>query len=170
MRIALAAIIVICLGIFSWANWPTASLQSGVKADRILITKHSRCLLLMSGSQALKQYRIALGGNPVGPKERSGDQKTPEGTYQISERKRDSAFHRALRISYPDLHDIQRAQANGVSPGADIMIHGLKNGLGFIGKLHRSLDWTAGCVAVTNPEIEEILGAVSEGTPVEIRP
>jgi murein L,D-transpeptidase YafK len=118
----------------------------------------------------VKTYRIALGAAPVGPKERQGDHKTPEGTYFISGRNANSQYHRSLRVSYPSAEDRARAAKRGVSPGGDIMIHGLPNGYGWVGRGHLSKDWTEGCIAVTDPEIEEIWSLVADGTPVEIRP
>jgi tetratricopeptide (TPR) repeat protein len=138
--------------------------------NKVLIEKGERRLALISGSRVLKTYKIALGGNPNGPKERQGDNKTPEGTYVIDGRNRDSAYHLSLHISYPNEKDMKRARELGVSPGGDIMIHGLKNGFSWIGDAHTSLDWTKGCVAVTDEEIEEIAGMVPDGTVVEIRP
>jgi murein L,D-transpeptidase YafK len=111
-----------------------------------------------------------LGRNPVGPKLREGDKRTPEGLYAIESHNPRSSFHRALKVSYPSAADRIAAAKRGVAPGGDIMIHGIRNGLGFIGRLQRRLDWTAGCIAVTNPEIEEIYRAVPDGTPIEIRP
>lgn len=99
-----------------------------------------------------------------------GDGRTPEGVYSIDRRKVKSTFHRALHVSYPNDDDLAQAKARSVSPGGDIMIHGLPNGLGFLGKLHLKGDWTAGCIAVTNPQIEEIWRAVPDGTKVEIVP
>ncbi|HET9300093.1 MAG TPA: L,D-transpeptidase family protein [Candidatus Polarisedimenticolaceae bacterium] len=148
----------------------TSPLPDGAVADRILIEKAARTLTLFKEGTALKAYHVALGREPVGTKQREGDGRTPEGSYVISGRKEDSAFHRALRISYPSEADLARAQAAGESPGSDIMIHGLKNGLGWLGRLHTTSDWTEGCIAVTNEEIEEIWRAVPDGTPVEIRP
>lgn len=139
-------------------------------ADRVLVEKAARRFTLLRGNELLKVYRVALGHSPVGPKEEEGDQRTPEGKYLIDFHKEDSDYHRALHISYPAQHDIDRAAARGVSPGGDIMIHGIRNGRGWIGAFHRRTDWTAGCVAVTNSEIEEIWRAVPDGTPIEIRP
>ena len=147
-----------------------ASLPAGTLADRVLIQKGKRALTLFAGSEALKTYQVALGREPVGPKRQEGDGRTPEGSYVISGRKADSAFHRALRISYPNQADLARARAAGEPPGGDIMIHGLKNGLEWLGRLHTTSDWTEGCIAVTNEEIEEIWDAVPDGTAVEIRP
>ena len=117
----------------------------------------------------IKSYRVSLGRNPLGPKQQEGDKRTPEGLYRIDKRNEKSGFHRALHVSYPESRDFAAAAARGVSPGGDIMIHGLHNGLGWMGKLHRLVDWTAGCIAVTDPEIEEIWAAVPDGTPVEIK-
>ena len=145
-------------------------LVSNAVADRVLVEKGARRLTLLRGRTSLKIYRVALGSAPVGPKEHEGDQRTPEGTYLIDFHKADSDFHRALHLSYPKQGDIDQAAARGVSPGCDIMIHGIRNGLGWIGAFHRRTDWTAGCIAVTDFEIEEIWRAVPDGTPVEIRP
>lgn len=139
-------------------------------ADRILIEKKARRLTLFSQGRQLKSYPIALGGNPDGPKERQGDNKTPEGIYRIESRNKNSSFHLALRISYPNEKDKKRAKELGVSPGGDIMIHGIKNGFSWLGGLHTEVDWTKGCIAVTDAEIEEIEKLVPNGTSVEIRP
>jgi lipoprotein-anchoring transpeptidase ErfK/SrfK len=138
--------------------------------DKVLIEKKKRVLSLISGGETIKTYHVALGTNPVGPKQRVGDLKTPEGTYTIESRNRNSAYHLALRISYPNKQDQMQAQKLGVSPGGDIMIHGLKNDLTWVGGIHSGMDWTKGCIAVTNEEIEEIARLVPNGTPVEIRP
>jgi murein L,D-transpeptidase YafK len=145
-------------------------LVSNAVADRVLVEKAARRLTLLRGGTPLKIYRVALGRAPVGPKEQEGDQRTPEGTYLIDFHKADSDFHRALHLSYPKQRDIDQAAARTVSPGCDIMIHGIRNGLGWMGAFHRRTDWTAGCIAVTDFEIEEIWRAVPDGTPVEIRP
>lgn len=139
-------------------------------ADRILIEKAERRLTLLAKGEVLKTYRIALGGNPVGPKERQGDNKTPEGIYTIDSRNRDSRYHLSLHISYPNAEDQRRARALGVFPGGDIMIHGIKNGYSWVGEAHAEVDWTRGCIAVTDEEIEEIERLAADGTVVEIRP
>lgn len=139
-------------------------------ADRILIEKKQRRLTLFSKGEVIKTYRIALGGNPDGPKERRGDNKTPEGVYVIDSRNRDSRYHLALHISYPNERDKRRAKELGVDPGGNIMIHGLKNGFSYVGDLHTKADWTKGCIAVTDEEIAEIAKAVPNGTVVEILP
>jgi outer membrane protein assembly factor BamD (BamD/ComL family) len=139
-------------------------------ADKILIEKKERRLTLISRGEVLKTYKIALGGNPDGPKERKGDNKTPEGTYIIDSRNKDSRYHRSLHISYPNEKDKKRAKELGVSPGGDIMIHGIKNDFSWVGDFHTEVDWTKGCIAVTDEEIEEIEKLAPNGTIVEIRP
>lgn len=146
------------------------TLPPGTVADRIIVEKGKRTLSLYRGEKVLKSYKIALGKNPVGPKQREGDGRTPEGRYVIDFRKADSQFHRALHISYPNAEDRRRARERGVQPGGAIMIHGLPNGRGAIGAAHRLRDWTDGCIAVTNEEIEEIWRAVPNGTTIVIRP
>ena len=142
----------------------------GAVADRVVIEKAAHRLSLYRGGRLVKTYKVALGPNAKGPKEREGDGRTPEGTYIIDSRKRDSAFHRALHISYPNSEDRRRARRLGVAPGGAIMIHGLPNGMGAMGRAHLIRDWTQGCIAVTNDEIEEIWRVVPNGTRVEIKP
>jgi L,D-peptidoglycan transpeptidase YkuD (ErfK/YbiS/YcfS/YnhG family) len=139
-------------------------------ADKVLIEKQARRLSLLSKGEVIKTYRIALGGNPVGPKERQGDNKTPEGAYTIDSRNGNSGFHLSLHISYPNAQDKKRARELGVSPGGNIMIHGIKNGFAPVGASHAETDWTEGCIAVTNQEMEEIYKFVPNGTVVEITP
>jgi murein L,D-transpeptidase YafK len=141
-----------------------------IKADRVLVQKKDRTLTLLSKGKVLKTYRVALGGSPVGPKTRQGDHKTPEGAYVLDRRNAASHYHRALHISYPNARDRAQARKQDVSPGGDVFVHGLPNGYGWVGKEHRLKDWTDGCIAVTNEEIEEIWGMVPDGTPIEIRP
>jgi murein L,D-transpeptidase YafK len=140
------------------------------KVDRIIVHKKARTMDLMRAGQVLRTYKIALGGEPVGAKTMQGDHRTPEGDYVINSRNTHSQFHRSLHISYPNAADRERAKKLGVAPGGDIYIHGLPNGYGFIGAAHRARDWTDGCIAVTDQEIEEIWKLVDDGTPVEIRP
>lgn len=149
---------------------PDHSLPPIGLADWILVEKKARRLTLFRDNKPLKSYDIALGRQPDGPKRFQGDNKTPEGRYRIASRKKNSDFHRALRISYPSPEDAAFAAKQQRSAGGDIMIHGLPNGMGSLGRLHLLRDWTAGCIAVTNAEIEELWRAVPDGTPIEIRP
>jgi murein L,D-transpeptidase YafK len=139
-------------------------------ADRLVLEKSARRLTLFNNGHVLKTYSVALGRAPIGPKQYEGDQRTPEGIYRIDFHKPDSDYHLALHVSYPEQHDIDRAAAQNLSAGSDIMIHGLPNGRGWVGRFHRRSDWTAGCVAVTDFEVEEIYRAVPDGTPIELRP
>jgi len=150
--------------------WPMTPLANGTTVDRLEINKDARRLLVVANGEAVKSYRISLGRAAQGAKDREGDGRTPEGTYVIDYRKADSAYHRALHISYPDPGDRRHAYELGVSPGGAIMIHGLPNGFGWIGRFHRLYDWTQGCIAVTDEEMDELWRAVPPGTPVEIRP
>ncbi|MBW2469059.1 MAG: L,D-transpeptidase family protein, partial [Deltaproteobacteria bacterium] len=122
-------------------------------ADRVLIEKKERRLTLLAKGEVIKTYKIALGGDPVGPKVMQGDNKTPEGVYTIDSRNNNSEYHLSLHISYPNEIDKKRAKELGVSPGGDIMIHGIKNGLGWVGASHAEVDWTKGCIAVTDEEM-----------------
>jgi murein L,D-transpeptidase YafK len=139
-------------------------------ADFILIEKAARRMTLYEGETALATYRIALGFSPVGDKTRQGDGKTPEGRYRISLKNPNSQFHLSLKISYPDAQDRREAREAGVPPGGDIFIHGTPGRAAPYKKGERIPDWTLGCVAVTNAEIEEIWRLVSVGTAVEIAP
>jgi murein L,D-transpeptidase YafK len=143
---------------------------SSNKADSILILKKDHVLELLSSGKVIRTYKVALGRGGLAPKTMEGDARTPEGHYMIDSRNETSHYHRSLHISYPDSEDRKRAAKLGVLPGGAVMIHGLPNGMGFIGTAHRLYDWTLGCVAVTDQEIEEIWALVPVGTPVEIRP
>jgi murein L,D-transpeptidase YafK len=139
-------------------------------ADRVVIEKSARRMTLYRGSTKLHEYKIALGTEPFGAKSRQGDHRTPEGQYTILARNPQSHYYKSLRISYPNQEDLARARKLGVSPGGDIMIHGLPNGMGFVGKAHVFHDWTNGCIAITNEEMDEIWPLTPVGTRVEIRP
>jgi murein L,D-transpeptidase YafK len=140
------------------------------KADSILILKKDHVLKLLAGGKAIRTYKVALGRGGLGPKVREGDARTPEGHYFIDSRNAVSHYHKALHVSFPNAEDRKRAAQLGVPPGGAIMIHGLPNGMGWLGAGHRLLDWTLGCVAVTDEEIDEIWDLVPLGTPVDIRP
>jgi murein L,D-transpeptidase YafK len=170
-KIMLAGLILICAGVFYFYahhNWNP--LPAGTTIDRIVVEKAERTLSIFRDANQIKTYRIALGGNPVGAKQQEGDMKTPEGIYSIDGRNPQSDFHLALHISYPSDVDNARASARGMSAGSDIMIHGIRNGRGWIGAFHRWKDWTAGCIALTDEEIEELWRVTPDGTTIEIRP
>lgn len=138
---------------------------SGPRITQIQVYKSKRRMYLFSGTQVVKRYKIGLGGAPVGPKHFEGDGKTPEGLYYINRRNPTSAYHLSLGISYPNTEDVAYAEALGRKPGGDIMIHGRA------GKNDpNKRDWTAGCIAVKDEEIEEIYAMITLGTPVFIFP
>lgn len=139
-------------------------------ADHILILKSERTMRLYAHDKLVKEYKVALGGNPVGPKQQQGDRRTPEGRYKIDLRNPHSQFHLSLRVSYPNAQDREWARLHHVDPGGAIMIHGLPSAYAYLGAEHRKTDWTDGCIAVTNEEIEEIWAMVQIGATVEIRP
>jgi murein L,D-transpeptidase YafK len=153
-------------------GWPHAAQAArGIeKAEKIVVVKSERTLYLVRGGQILKTYRVALGRQPRGTKLYQGDGRTPEGSYSVAAFNPGSQFYRSIRVSYPNEQDRVRAQALGQSVGGDIMIHGLApERLGY-GADHWLYNWTSGCIAVTNEEIDEIWQRVEIGTPIEIRP
>lgn len=163
---ARALVIVVLLG----ASWSAdKSHFERVTADHVVIVKSERSLSLLNHGHVFKTYKVALGGDPIGPKMRAGDKKTPEGEYIIDGKNPHSHFHLALHISYPNAEDRERARKLGVSPGGGVEIHGLEQKYAWVGSLHRQINWTAGCIAVTNQEIEEIYKLVPVGTTVDIR-
>lgn len=139
-----------------------------VKADRVVVVKSKRVMMLMKDGGILKEYRISLGKNPQGHKLQAGDARTPEGDYILDWRNPKSKFHLSLHISYPNEQDWLNASRLGFQPGGNIMIHGLPKGMEWLGGIHAFIDWTNGCIAVTNEEMEEIWRYVADGTPVRI--
>ena len=140
------------------------------RATRVLVVKSERQLRLYSGDEEIAHYSVSLGASPIGHKAREGDERTPEGQYVLDWRNDRSRYYRSIHVSYPDATDRALAEAAGVSPGGAIMIHGLPNGLGWLGSLLARWDWTDGCIAVSNTQMEEVWRAVPNGTPIEIRP
>lgn len=140
------------------------------RADRVVVFKSRRLMQLLRGDEVLRSYRIALGRQPVGPKDRAGDCRTPEGSYLLDRRTAASRYHRAIHISYPNDADRAAARRKGVLPGGDIMIHGLPRGFEDLADLHFARNWTKGCIAVSNAEIDEIWRLVPDGTPIDIDP
>ena len=168
--IAVATVLALVCFTYFYAHHVWNPLPTGTTIDRIVVDKSVRKLSVLANGQTLKSYRVALGRNPVGAKEQEGDNKTPEGIYRVDGRNPQSDFHLALHISYPSDQDKARAAERGINAGFDIMIHGIQNGHGWIGAFHRLQDWTAGCIAVTDEEMEEVWRVTPDGTAVEIRP
>jgi murein L,D-transpeptidase YafK len=177
-RITLGLLMLIVVGALGAIAWDFLQVGRKVpgpapvdaRATLIVIEKSARRLTLFRNTDVLKSFDVALGSAPSGPKQQEGDGRTPEGAYAIDFMNARSRFHLALRISYPNAADRASAQRQGVSPGGDIMIHGLPNGLGWLSGLHLWRDWTDGCIAVTDRQIDDIWPLVDVGTAVEIRP
>ncbi len=140
------------------------------RPDRVVVLKSQRKMVLMRGDRVIKVYRVALGRYPNGAKREKGDAKTPEGLYNLDFQVERSGFYKALHVSYPNRQDIAQARARGVDPGGRIMIHGIANSWTATELNHPNLDWTQGCIAVTNREMDEILSLVRVPTPIEIFP
>jgi murein L,D-transpeptidase YafK len=168
--LALAVIVLLAGGVYVYAHQVWNPLPRGTTIDRILVEKSARKLSVFARGKKLKEYRIVLGRNPIGAKQEEGDMKTPEGIYRIDSRNPKSDYHLALHVSYPSEEDTARATERGVNAGFDIMVHGIRNGGGWIGAFHRMDDWTAGCIAMTDEEIEELWRVTPDETPIEIRP
>ena len=166
LKIVLWLLFITIAGLLIYWAIPITPLPDGVKSDQLVVYKSKRKLEYWSGDQVIKTYTISLGGNPIGHKEVEGDSKTPEGLYYINDKNPHSGYHLNLGISYPNAADKKRNN----NPGGQIKIHGLKNGRGIIGKFQRFVDWTNGCIAVTNAEMEELYHTVPIGTPIYIHP
>ena len=144
------------------------SLGAPALADKVVVLKAERKLLLMRSGEVLKAYDVSLGGHPTGQKIRQGDSRTPEGNYLLDLHNPRSQYHLSIHISYPNKEDLARARRLGVRPGGDLFIHGLPND--YHGPNQHLGDWTEGCIALTNADMDEIWRAVADGTPIEIRP
>ena len=160
-------------GLGVWLLCAAVSAQTtdkALRADQVVVLKKERSLQLLRQGNVIKTYKVALGADPVGPKQRQGDHKTPEGVYLLDSRNPHSQFYKSIHISYPSMRERAAARQKGVSPGGDLFVHGLPKDYGWVGSAHRVKDWTDGCIAVTNQEMDEIWVAVRDGTPIEIRP
>lgn len=151
-----------------WSGTAPAMVPVKEQADAIFVDKSDRLLRLSRNGQTLFETEISLGAAPKGHKAQEGDEKTPVGDYVIDWRNENSIAHLSLHISYPNAEDEAKAAERDVSAGGNIMIHGISNGWGFLGNLHRAWDWTNGCIAVTNSEMRKIWSLVPNGTPIKI--
>ena len=138
-------------------------------ADSVLVDKSDEKLYLLKEESVFAEYSVSFGANPVGHKQQAGDERTPEGHYILDYKNPDSAFYKAIHISYPNEEDKQAAMARGVDPGGAIMIHGQRNWFGWLSFITQQFNWTDGCIAVTNSEMDEIWDSVPVNTPIEIR-
>jgi murein L,D-transpeptidase YafK len=162
--------LLILSGLAIYYFYPEDKLASKTQIDKLVVFKSKRQLLAYSKGQLVKTYKISLGGQPLGDKEVEGDGKTPEGLYFINDKNPNSSCHKNLGISYPNKEDIENAKRLGKPAGGNIKIHGLVNNAGAIGKFHRWFDWTLGCIAVTDEEIDELYNHVRLGATIEIKP
>ena len=163
-------LLIITVGLAVYYFYPETKMPDNIKVDRILVLKSQRQLQAFSNGQLIKTYKISLGRNPIGDKEFEGDKRTPEGLYEINDKNPNSGYHKNLGVSYPNQKDIEQANKIDKPTGGDVKIHGIRNGIGFIGKFERWFDWTAGCMALTNSDIDELYDHTNIGTPIEIRP
>lgn len=175
----LSTLLVACFGLLAILISPHSGFAEGPansnprtsqKADSILVFKKDHVMELLADGKVIRTYKVALGQGGLAPKVREGDGRTPEGHYTIDAKSEHSAYHKALHVSYPNAEDRQSASRLHVRPGGSVMIHGLPNGKGWVGARHRLYDWTLGCIAVTDEEIDEIWPLIPIGTPIEIRP
>lgn len=164
------AVILMAMAVLVFGMRAGVGVASTGGVDKVLVVKSRHRLMLLKDGAVLRSYEVALGKEPLGAKMCRGDKKTPEGSYVLDRRNPFSRFHRAIHISYPNRADRERAQEQGVSPGGEVMIHGLPRGKEQMGELHTMIDWTDGCIAVTNEQMDEIWRLVADGTPIEIRP
>lgn len=147
-----------------------ASMLAQAGVDRVLVKKSERRLYLMENGKAIESFEVSLGEHPQGQKYFEGDQRTPEGTYILDWRNPHSRFYKSIHISYPTAPEIRKAEAWGMDPGGDIMIHGLPNDAGKWAFAFKGLDWTDGCIAVSNQAMDVIWHKVPDGTPITIMP
>ena len=166
MRAMLVALF-LSLPILCYASQANSNANPSV--DKVLVVKSERALHLMRRGEVVKSYRVSLG-KKVGPKEYEGDQRTPEGLYWINWRKQSDNFNLAMHISYPNAKDLQRSKETGLPPGGMIMLHGTPNDEEYPEWFFNTLDWTEGCIALTNSDMQEVWKTVKDGTLIEIRP
>lgn len=140
------------------------------KADLVVINKSQHKLFLFKKGKALNSFHVVFGDQPKGHKQQEGDERTPEGKYILDFKKANSAYHRAIHISYPSQADIKHAKKLGLNPGGMIMIHGQKNGYENFESITQQNNWTDGCIALTNSDMDAVWAAVDAGTPIEIKP
>jgi murein L,D-transpeptidase YafK len=159
---------ILCLLIYYF--YEEEKIEKGAKIDKIIVNKSSRELITYSKGEIIKTFKISIGKNSTGKKEFKDDYKTPEGIYSISSKGPHKLFHKYLYVSYPNKNDILNAKKHRKDVGGQILIHGLHKSYAFIGKFHRFMDWTKGCMGMTNKEIDELYDAIDVGTPIQINP
>ena len=153
------------VALLSWS-----CLAAAEKADLVVVSKSESRLYLERSGKRFDSFKVAFGGDPKGHKQREGDERTPEGRYMLDSKNPNSSFYKSIHISYPNASDRAAAKSRGVSPGADVMIQEQKNGWGWLAPISQLFDWTDGCVALRNSDMEKVWNAVDIGTPIEIQP
>ena len=148
----------------------TTNVMGEQKADAVLVVKSEKRLYLMREGEPFASFRVSFGSNPIGHKQEQGDGRTPEGRYILDYKNMDSAYYKSIHISYPNAEDRKEARKRGVDPGGDIMIHGQKNGYGRLSFLVQRFNWTNGCIALSDKDMDTVWNAVKPGTPIEIKP
>lgn len=148
----------------------TFGVAAAEKADHVVVIKSKKTLDIYKNDKILATYPVVFGANPIGPKEREGDERTPEGRYTLDFKKSDSAFYKSIHISYPNPHDTENARKRGFPPGGSIMIHGQKNHIGWLSFISQRFNWTDGCIALTNNDMDLVWDSINPGTPIEIKP
>ena len=136
--------------------------------DLVKVDKSEGRMYLLDNEKVIKEYHVVFGANPKGHKQQEGDEKTPEGRYILDYKKEDSSFYRSMHVSYPNKADVENAEKLGVSPGGFIMVHGQRNWLGWLAPIMQNFNWTNGCIALTNSEMDEFMDLVAVGTPIDI--
>tara|TARA_R110002167_G_scaffold70472_1_gene198879 strand:+ start:388 stop:861 length:474 start_codon:yes stop_codon:yes gene_type:complete len=144
------------------------SFSSFAEVDLVRVDKSENKMYLLDGDKVIQEYHVSFGENPEGHKVQEGDERTPEGTYTLDYKKEDSSFYRAMHISYPNQVDLDNAKRKGVSAGGFIMVHGQKNWLGWLSTITQNFNWTNGCIALTNSEMDEFMALVKVGTKIQI--
>lgn len=147
--------------------WPANAAQ---KADLVRVSKSESTLYLLNNGQVFASFHVVFGRNPQGSKQQEGDHRTPEGRYVLDTKNEKSAFYKAIHISYPSPEDRARAVKLGVSAGGSVMVHGQKNGFAWLEPLAQHFNWTNGCIALRNEDMEVVWNAVDADTPIEIQP
>ncbi|MBM7059946.1 L,D-transpeptidase family protein [Pseudomonas sp. UL073] len=161
---------VLCLSFAAFTHANATPTLNGQSVDKVLVIKSERKLHLMGKGAVLKSYKVSLGKQPRGAKQREGDSRTPEGFYWIDWRKTSDKYNLAMHISYPNIRDQHKARNGGFPPGGMIMIHGTPIDAEYPEWYFSSLDWTEGCIAMKNADMQEIWSLVKDGTLIEIRP
>lgn len=162
---AAAVVVGLCL-----ATLTAPSAVAIEKAESVLVVKKDRRLYLLREGEAYASFSATFGTNPKGHKQQEGDGRTPEGKYVLDYKNENSGYHLSIHVSYPDANDKAAAKKLGVSPGGNIMIHGQKAGWGWLGSFSRFVNWTDGCIALSDKDMSTVWEAIEPGTPIEIRP